>query len=125
MKNGIFSILMCVLLPLIGCDSSPKARPESTQLSVEPVFAVKNNWDPEKAVLEAEQDIRNQQIKFYWAGTIAAGPVGVPLHIAERYPHADAGTGCLIDEKRQRQFEYARRYNEKVLAYVSNSDTAY
>jgi hypothetical protein len=37
-------------------------------------------WD---AVKEAEQDIRSGHIKFYWAGSIASRPVGVPIEVAK------------------------------------------
>jgi hypothetical protein len=48
-------------------------------------------------------------------------PVGVPIGVAKKYPKADAGIGCLTNDipLRERQEEYARRYNEKMFAYVS------
>jgi hypothetical protein len=79
------------------------------------------NWNPADAVKEAEQDIRLGHIKFYWAGSIASRPVGVPLDVAKRYPKANAGIGCVTNDipLRERQEEYARRYNEKIYAYIS------
>jgi hypothetical protein len=44
------------------------------------------NWNPADAVKEAEQDIRAGHIKFYWAGSIASRPVGVPFEVAKNYP---------------------------------------
>jgi hypothetical protein len=78
-------------------------------------------WNPADAVKEAEQDIRSGRIKFYWSGSIAAIPVGVPLDVAKKFPQANAGVGCVTDDisLRERQQEYARRYNEKVYAYIS------
>ena len=78
-------------------------------------------WNPADAVKEAEQDIRSGHIKFYWAGSIASRPVGVPFEVAKNYPKADAGNGCVTNDMplRERQEEYARRYNEKMFAYVS------
>ena len=78
-------------------------------------------WNPADAVKEAEQDIRSGHIKFYWAGSIASRPVGVPFEVAKNYPKADAGNGCVTNDipLRERQEEYARRYNEKMFAYVS------
>jgi hypothetical protein len=78
-------------------------------------------WNPADAVKEAEQDIRSGHIKFYWAGSIASRPVGVPIEVGKKYPQANAGIGCVTNDipLRERQEEYARRYNEKMFAYVS------
>ena len=84
-------------------------------------IAAEPTWNPADAVKEAEQDIRSGHIKFYWAGSIAVRPVGVPMEVAKKYPRADAGVGCVTNDipLRERQEEYARRYNEKIFAYVS------
>jgi hypothetical protein len=78
-------------------------------------------WNPADAVKEAEQDIRSGHIKFYWAGSVGVGPVGVPMEVAKKYPRVDAGVGCVTNDKplRERQEEYARRYNAKIYAYVT------
>jgi len=78
-------------------------------------------WNPADAVKEAEQDIRSGNIKFYWAGSIASRPVGVPFEVAKNYPKANAGIGCVTNDipLRERQEEYARRYNEKIYAYIT------
>jgi len=78
-------------------------------------------WNPDNAVKEAEQDIRTGNIKFYWSGSIASFPVGVPFDVAKKYPKADAGNGCVTNDipLRERQQEYARRYNQKMFAYIS------
>ena len=78
-------------------------------------------WNPADAVKEAEQDIRSGHIKFYWAGSVGVGPVGVPMEVAKKYPRADAGVGCVTNDipLRERQEEYARRYNAKIYAYVT------
>jgi hypothetical protein len=78
-------------------------------------------WNPADAVKEAEQDIRNGHIKFHWAGSIASRPVGVPFDVAKNYPKADTGNGCVTNDipLRELQQEYARRYNEKMFAYLS------
>jgi hypothetical protein len=83
--------------------------------------AAEPTWNPADAVKEAEQDIRTGHIKFYWAGSVASFPVGVPFDLAKKYPKADAGNGCVTNDipLRERQQEYARRYNEKMFAYVS------
>ncbi len=44
--------------------------------------AAEPTWNPADAVKEAEQDIRTGHIKFYWAGSIASRPVGVPIEVA-------------------------------------------
>src|SRR5947199_9381672 len=84
-------------------------------------IAADSTWNPADAVKEAEQDIRSGHIKFYWAGSIASRPVGVPIDVAKKYPKADAGVGCVTNDipLRERQQEYARRYNEKMYAYVT------
>src|SRR5215216_7561475 len=85
-------------------------------------FAAEPTWNPADAVKEAEQDIRTGHIKFYWAGSVGVGPVGVPMEVAKKYSRADAGVGCVTNDipLRERQEEYARRYNEKMFAYISH-----
>jgi len=56
-------------------------------------IAAEPTWNPADAVKEAEQDIRTGHIKFYWSGSIASMPVGVPFDVAKKYPRADAGVG--------------------------------
>ena len=84
-------------------------------------IAADPTWNPADAAKEAEQDIRSGHIKFYWAGSIGVRPVGVPFEVAKKYPRADAGVGCVTNDipLRERQEEYARRYNEKIYAYIS------
>jgi hypothetical protein len=84
-------------------------------------IAADPTWNPADAVKEAEQDIRSGRIKFYWAGSVGVGPVGVPMELAKKYPRADAGVGCVTNDVplRERQEEYARRYNAKIYAYVT------
>ena len=48
--------------------------------------AAEPTWNPADAVKEAEQDIRSGHIKFYWAGSIASRPVGVPIEVAKNIP---------------------------------------
>ena len=83
--------------------------------------AAEPTWNPADAVKEAEQDIRSGHIKFYWAGSIASRPVGVPFEVAKNYPKANAGIGCVTNDipLRERQEEYARRYNAKIYACVT------
>jgi hypothetical protein len=83
-------------------------------------IAADPTWNPDNAVKEAEQDIRSRHIKFYWSGSIASMPVGVPFEVAKKYPKADAGNGCDTNDipLRERQQEYARRYNEKIYTYI-------
>jgi hypothetical protein len=84
-------------------------------------IAADPTWNPDNAAKEAEQDIRSGHIKFYWSGSIASMPVGVPFDVAKKYPKADAGNGCITNDipLRERQQEYARRYNEKMFAYIT------
>jgi len=85
-------------------------------------FAADPTWNPADAVKEAEQDIRSGHIKFYWAGSVGVGPVGVPLGVAKKYPRVDAGVGCVTNDVplRERQEEYARRYNAKIYDYITH-----
>ena len=82
--------------------------------------AAEPTWNPADAVKEAEQDIRSAHIKFYWAGSVGVGPVGVPMEVAKKYPRANAGVRCVTNDipLRERQEEYARRYNAKIYAYI-------
>jgi hypothetical protein len=84
-------------------------------------IAAEPTWNRAEAVKEAEQDIRTGHIKFYWSGSIGVRPVGVPIEVAKNYPRVDAGVGCITNDipLRERQEEYARRYNEKIFAYVT------
>ena len=84
-------------------------------------IAADASWNPADAVKEAEQDIRSGRIKFYWSGSIASMPVGVPIEVAKKYPKANAGVGCVTNDipLRERQEAYARRYNEKIYAYIN------
>ena len=84
-------------------------------------IAADPTWNPADAAKEAEQDIRSGHIKFYWAGSIGVRPVGVPFEVAKKYPRAGAGVGCVTNDipLRERQEEYARRYNEKIYAYIT------
>ena len=84
-------------------------------------IAANPTWNPADAAKDAEQDIRSGHIKFYWAGSIASRPVGVPIEVAKKYPKANAGIGCVTNDipLRERQEEYARRYNEKIYAYIT------
>ena len=90
-------------------------------LVAECCVAAEPTWNPADAAKEVGQDIRSGHIKFYWAGSIASRPVGVPFEVAKNYPKANAGIGCVTNDipLRERQEEYARRYNEKMFAYVS------
>ena len=84
-------------------------------------LAAEPTWNPADAAKGAEQDIRSGNIKFYWAGSVGVGPVGVPMEVAKKYPRVDAGVGCVTNDipLHERQEEYARRYNAKIYAYVS------
>src|SRR6266403_2078037 len=80
-------------------------------------LAAEPTWNPADALKEAEQDIRTGHIKFYWSGSVASMPVDVPIEVAKKYPKANAGVGCVTNDipLRERQEEYARRYNAKIL----------
>ena len=81
------------------------------------------SWNPADAPKDAEKDIKAQHIQFYWSGSIAVFPVGVPFEFAKQYPRADAGVGCVTNDipLREKQEKYARAYNEKMYDFVSKN----
>jgi hypothetical protein len=81
------------------------------------------DWQPGKAVAEAEHDIAAGTPKVYISGGIVAFAPGISAEqysIVRTLPNADAGIGCVIEdtELRKAQFEYARRYNEYVVLHL-------
>jgi hypothetical protein len=80
-------------------------------LAVEPI------GNPADAAKDAEKDINAKHVQSYWSGSIAVFPVGVPIEFAKRYPRADAGVGCVMNDipLREKQAKYARLYNEKIM----------
>lgn len=78
------------------------------------------SWNSADAPKDAEKDIKAQHIQFYWSGSIAVFPVGVPFEFAKQYPRADAGVGCVTNDipLREKQEKYARAYNEKMYDFV-------
>jgi hypothetical protein len=81
------------------------------------------DWQPEKAVPEAQHDIAAGTMKIYVSGGIVALAPGVSRDFIniKNLPSADAGIGCVIEdaELRKAQFEYARRYNEYIVQHLS------
>jgi hypothetical protein len=86
-------------------------------------FAAEPSWNPAEASKDAEKDLKAQHIQFYWSGSIAVFPVGVPFKFAKQYPRADAGVGCVTNDipLREKQEKYARLYNEKMYDFVSKN----
>jgi hypothetical protein len=86
-------------------------------------LAAEPSWNPAEAVKDAEKDISAKRVQFYWSGSIAVSPVGVPLDFAKQYPRADAGVGCVTNDipLREKQEKYARLYNEKMYELVSKN----
>ncbi|HZR79398.1 MAG TPA: hypothetical protein VFA58_09315 [Chthoniobacterales bacterium] len=86
-------------------------------------LAVEPSWNPADAVKDAEKDIGAKHVQFYWSGSIAIFPVGVPVDFAKQYPRADAGVGCVTNDipLREKQEKYARLYNEKMYEFVSKN----
>ena len=73
-------------------------------------IAAEPSWNPADAAKDAEKDIKAQHIQFYWSGSVAVYPVGVPFEFAKQYPRADAGVGCVTNDipLREKQEKYAR-----------------
>ncbi|HLW34709.1 MAG TPA: hypothetical protein VKS98_03530 [Chthoniobacterales bacterium] len=107
MKRFLFNVLT-LLLSMFVVGSAPAAQP---------------SWNPADAVNDAEKDIKAQRVQFYWSGSIAEFPVGVPFDFAKQYPKADAGVGCVTNDipLREKQEKYARLYNEKMYDFVSKN----
>ena len=85
--------------------------------------AEQSSWNPADAARDAEKDIKAQHIQFYWSGSVAVFPVGVPFEFAIQYPKAEAGVGCVTNDipLREKQEKYARLYNEKMYDFVSKN----
>ena len=81
------------------------------------------SWNLADAAKDAEKDIKASKIQFYWSGSIAVFPVGVPMEFAKQYPRADAGVGCVTNDipLREKQEKYAWAYNEKMYDFVSKN----
>ena len=80
-------------------------------------------WSEHEAIAEAQHDIRAHKVKFYWHGGDASMAVGLPAkyaHIADKYPHADGGIGCIVEDRalRERQRNYSETYNKLMLSYL-------
>jgi hypothetical protein len=101
--------VLSVISAFMLCASVASARPKE--------------WSEREAIVEAQHDIRVHKIMFYWHGGYASMPVGLPAkyaHIADSYPHADGGTGCIVYDRalRERQRKYSETYNKLMLSYV-------
>ena len=103
--------------------------PRNTSLLLLPLFltavciCAEPSWNPADAAKDAETDISAKHIQFYWSGSIAVFPIGVPLKFAKQYSRADAGVGCVTNDipLREKQEKYARVYNEKMYDFVSKN----
>jgi hypothetical protein len=86
-------------------------------------LAAEPSWNPADAAKDAQKDIKAHHIQFYWSGSIAVFPVGVPIEFAKQYPRADAGVGCVTNDipLREKQEKYARGYNEQMYEFVSKN----
>jgi hypothetical protein len=77
-------------------------------------------WNPADAAKEAKQAIRVGHIKFYWAGSVGVGRVGVSIKVRKSIqglmPELAVSQASI--PLRERQEEYARWCNEKVYGYV-------
>lgn len=101
--------VLSAICVFVLCTSAVSARPKE--------------WSEREAIAEAQHDIRMHKIKFYWHGGYASIPVGLPAkyaHLADAYPHADGGVGCIVYDRalRERQRKYSETYNRLMLSYV-------
>lgn len=82
-----------------------------------------SRWNPDNAVVEAQQDIQRGTMKIYRHGTIASQAVGVEpeqMPLIQSFPTEDAGIGCIVNDwdLRRLQGEYARRYNQAIVQHL-------
>jgi hypothetical protein len=117
MKSLLFII---VLSCLVACSTSKS--PSGKAMVRYPKRSLAD-WEPDKAVAEAQKDIAMGTAKIYISGTIAAYAPGISSDqepLVKSLPNADAGIGCVIQdaELRKAQFEYARRYNAYVVQHL-------
>lgn len=80
-------------------------------------------WAPEKASVEAANDIAAGSIKIYMHGSFAAYAVGIDepfKFLIKGLPTEDAGVGCVIDDLDvfEAQREYATRYNKLIVEHL-------
>ena len=85
------------------------------------LFSRSTNLKCDNAMKGAGQDIRTGHIKFYWAGSVGVGPVGVPMEVAKKYPRANAGVGCVTNDipLRERPEDLPAGAAQKIYAYVT------
>jgi hypothetical protein len=86
-------------------------------------LAASSRWAASHAEADATRDFLAHRVQFYWHGTRGSYPIGVPrehFELARRYPHRDAGIGCIVDDSalRAQQKRFAERYNAKMLSFV-------
>jgi hypothetical protein len=80
-------------------------------------------WAPEKASVDAANDIAAGSIKIYMHGSFAAYAVGVDerfMPLIKGLPREDAGVGCVIDDLDvfEAQRQYATRYNKLIVEHL-------
>lgn len=91
--------------------------------------AVLAQWAPEKAKVEATNDIAAGSIKIYMHGSFLAYAVGVEERqrpLIEDLPRAEAGVGCVIEDMDvfEAQREYATRYNKAIVEHLQRRTTS-
>lgn len=112
-------LLMGILGLLVGLAAwqlTPKLYYATVRIPFTPVFQV------EDAVTDAEQDIRNGHIRFYFVGSIAPHAPGVPnqfAHLTQRYPSGVAGSNLGCSGSTDEQRAYAHRYNLRILQHLT------
>jgi hypothetical protein len=85
------------------------------------------SWSYEKALSQADSDIKDGKVKVYYHGTFFSYAPGVEpedYKLIEGYAHSDAGIGCVVDdwELRTVQGEYAEIYNKKIIEWIKNKN---
>jgi hypothetical protein len=118
------AIIACVLSFFTFSFSAAENQSPQTQKLNFPERTI-DDWSIEKAIVEANDDIKKGTIKIYYSGTIAAYPPGVnqeDMHLIEGLSIANAGIGCKVfDSKlRKSQFNYANKYNEIIIDHLKS-----
>jgi len=121
-KLFIFIILFSLLT---GCQSRDG---ESTENPIPETSAeTYERWNPDNALGEAEDDIKNETVKIYMHGGFAAYPVGVEpedYELIENVPRGEAGVGCIVYDMKLRKMQgkYATIYNKKIVEWIKSKD---
>lgn len=84
-------------------------------------------WNPSHAIQDANEDIKNNKMRIYLHGGIAAYPICIESNeyeLVSDLPRKDAGVGCIVYDEQLRtlQREYAEKYNKRIVQYLKKNN---